>query len=93
MALFRPENRTKSLRNRRLYAAYELAYTLVDFSAAMLFLVGSVLFFYKSLETPAIWCFVIGSVCFALKPTLRIVRELHYVYEGDLKDVAERAES
>ncbi|MBP1850660.1 YrhK family protein [Rhizobium halophytocola] len=92
MALFRPENRTKSQRNRRIYAIYEIAYTLVDFSAAFLFLIGSVLFFYKSLETPAIWCFVIGSVFFALKPTLRVIREFQYLAEGDWEDLAERAE-
>lgn len=90
MQFFNPENRTKSHRNRKIYAVYEIAYTAVDFSAAILFLVGSVLFFYKSLENPAIWCFVIGSVFFALKPTIRIVRELHFLMMGDYSDLAER---
>ena len=90
MQFFNPENRTKSHQNRKIYALYEIAYTAVDFSAAMLFLVGSVLFFYKSLENPAIWLFVIGSACFAMKPTIRIVREIHFLIIGDYSDLAER---
>ncbi|MDN2567204.1 YrhK family protein [Aquibium sp. A9E412] len=91
MSLFAPENRTLSPRHKTLYAAYEIAYTLADFAAAMLFLVGSVLFFYQSLETPAIWCFVFGSALFAVKPTLRLARELHYAAIGDTDDLARRA--
>ena len=59
----------------------------------MLFLVGSVLFFFPSVETPAIWCFAVGSACFALKPTLRLVREVHYLRIGDTEDLAERFSS
>ena len=88
MALFQPENHTRSDRHRRLYAIYELAYTIVDFLAAILFLVGSVMFFFGSLENPAIWCFVVGSACFALKPTLRLAREIHYLAIGDIDDLA-----
>ncbi|MCG6859033.1 MAG: YrhK family protein, partial [Salaquimonas sp.] len=83
MTLFNPENHTRSPRNRRIYAIYEVIYTLVDFSAALLFLVGSILFFYPSLENPAIWCFVIGSVFFMMKPAIRVVREFHYLAIGD----------
>lgn len=90
MALFQVEHHTGSERRRRIYAAYEVAYTAVDFLAAILFLVGSVLFFFKSLENPAIWCFVVGSVCFALKPSLRLARELHYLAIGDTDDLAKR---
>lgn len=90
--IFNPDNRTRSMRSRRIYAYYEIAYTLVDFLAAFLFLVGSVLFFYKSLENPAIWCFVVGSLCFALKPTIRVVREVHFLAIGDFSDLARRVE-
>jgi hypothetical protein len=38
-----------------------------------------VLFFWRSTQVPAIWLFVIGSLCFALKPTLRLMRELSYL--------------
>ena len=43
--LFNPENHTRSQQHKKVYAYCELAYTLVDFSAAALFVVGSVLFF------------------------------------------------
>ena len=36
MALFDPGNREKSPRHAALYAAYEIAFTFVDFAAAML---------------------------------------------------------
>lgn len=54
MKLFRHENRERNHDTRRIYALYELAYTLVDFGAAICFLIGSVLFFWPSVETPAI---------------------------------------
>lgn len=91
MAFFDPDNRTRSPDHRRIYALYEFAFTFVDFAAAILFLVGSVMFFYSSLEHPALWCFVVGSVCFALKPTIRVVREFHLLAIGDYSDLAERA--
>ncbi|MCB1463866.1 MAG: YrhK family protein [Rhodobiaceae bacterium] len=90
MALFDPGNREKSPRHAALYAAYEIAFTFVDFAAAMLFVVGSVLFFWKSYENPAIWCFVIGSLFFLMKPALRLARELHYLAIGDVDDIAAR---
>ena len=34
--------------------------------------------------------FLVGSVCFALKPTIRLVRELQYLAMGDVADVAAR---
>ena len=93
MRLFRHRNREKSRDTRRLYAAFELAYTAIDFSAAVCFLVGSVLFFWKSLETPAIWFFVVGSILFAAKPTLRLVREIKLASMDDEKDLADRFRS
>jgi hypothetical protein len=79
MKIFQPHNSTASPEHERIYAIYEVWYTAVDFLAASLFLVGSVLFFWSSTQTPAIWLFVIGSLCFALKPTLRLMRELSYL--------------
>lgn len=91
MRLFDARNNIKSAKNRRIYTIYQLIYTLVDFGAAMLFLIGSVLFFYQSLQDPAIWCFVAGSVLFATKPTLRLVREVHYLVAGDASENADSA--
>lgn len=79
MKIFHPNNRYASPEHERIYALYEIWYTLVDFLAASLFVVGSVLFFWSSTQVPATWMFVIGSLCFALKPTLRLMRELTYL--------------
>jgi uncharacterized membrane protein YgdD (TMEM256/DUF423 family) len=62
----------------------------VDFSAALCFLIGSILFFRESLMTPATWLFVVGSVLFAAKPTLRLLREVRLYRMGDYADLAER---
>jgi len=90
MRLFQHHNRQKSAESRRIYAIYELAYTIVDFAAATCFVIGSILFLWKAYETPAIWLFVIGSVCFALKPTIRMVREFRLLELGDTDDLADR---
>lgn len=88
--LFRHENRQRSERSKRLYAKLELARTAIDFAAAMCFLAGSVMFFWSALETAAIWFFVVGSVLFAAKPTLSLVREIRLAAAGDDDDLAER---
>lgn len=93
MGYFNPDNRTRSSRNRRIYALYEIAYTAVDFAAALLFLIGSFLFFSEETQYAATWMFVVGSACFALKPTLRLMREIHYAAIGDYDDLAERLNS
>ncbi len=92
MKLFHRDRRNDSDRTRRIYAAYELAYTLVDFGAAVCFLIGSVLFFWAAYETPAVWLFVIGSTLFLAKPAIRLARELRLLAEGDYDDLADRIE-
>lgn len=92
MALFDPGNRTKNRKNADLYATIEVAYTSVDFAAAGLFIVGSILFFKESTMIAATWCFLVGSICFALKPTLRLVRELKYAKRDKVDSLANRAE-
>lgn len=90
MTLFSHANRERSTETRRTYALFELVYTAVDFGAALCFTIGSVMFFWDSLMTPATWFFTIGSVLFMAKPTLRLVRELKLAAMGDSKDLAER---
>ena len=89
MPMFSPENRTKTAEHQRIYALYEVWYTAVDFLAAFQFIIGSVFFFWKSTEDAGIWLFIFGSVCFALKPTIRLMRELKYLRMGDYEDLAE----
>jgi uncharacterized membrane protein YgdD (TMEM256/DUF423 family) len=91
MSLFNSGRSHDSPRLARLYAAYEIAYTGVDFTAAALFVVGSVMFFSEEWQTAGTWCFLIGSICFAAKPTLRLVREVHYARIGGVEALAERA--
>lgn len=90
MKLFRHRNRERSADSRRVYAAFELLYTLVDFLAAVCFLTGSVLFFWPAWETPAVWLFVIGSALFMCKPALRLAREIRLARMGDLDSLSRR---
>ncbi|WP_425098135.1 YrhK family protein [Tropicibacter sp. S64] len=92
MSLFSHENRQKTTETRRLFAAFEIAHTIVDFLAAFCFLIGSILFFWPVYETPAIWLFVIGSFFFAMKPTLKLIREVKLAAMGDADDLAQRYE-
>ncbi|MFD1746570.1 YrhK family protein [Rhizobium helianthi] len=92
MGIFTPGNPLKNERTRHLYALYELIYTAVDLAAAVLFVIGSFLFFSEETKTAGTWCFVVGSIFFAAKPLLRIARELHYWRLGNLDKLAKRAE-
>ncbi|ASJ73336.1 YrhK family protein [Granulosicoccus antarcticus] len=89
MKLFDPGNHQRSARHRRIYAYTELAYTAVDFVAALLFLVGSILFFSSDTTYAGTWLFVVGSVLFGMRPTIKLVREVAYLRIGDLEDVAD----
>jgi uncharacterized membrane protein YhfC len=91
MKLFNHANRQRNADTRRVYARFEIAHTLVDFGAAVCFTIGSVLFFWKQYETPAIWLFTVGSVLFMAKPTLRLAREIKLYRMGKLDALAERA--
>ncbi|SHI83457.1 YrhK family protein [Wenxinia saemankumensis] len=93
MQLFRHENRQRSERTKRYYARSELLYTIVDFGAALSFVVGSILFFWEATTIEATWLFLIGSILFAAKPTIRTVREIKLWRMGDMDDLAERDES
>ena len=91
MALFTDENRQLTPQSRRIFALYEIARTTVDFLAAISFLVGSVLFFKETTQYQATWLFVIGSVFFCLKPTLKLSREIHLWRMGRVEALADRA--
>ena len=93
MKLFRHKNRQQSAHSRAIYARFELAYTAVDFGAALSFVIGSILFFYEELQTAGTWCFLIGSILFAAKPSLRLAREIKLYSLGDTEDLAERLKS
>ncbi|SDN86838.1 YrhK-like protein [Lutimaribacter pacificus] len=90
MPLFSHENRERNAATRRVYAAYEIAHTAVDFLAAISFLVGSVLFLFPDYEGPAVWLFIVGSVFFCMKPTLRLAREIQLWRMGQIEELAGR---
>lgn len=77
MKLFDNELRSASPSHAELVRRYELARTLVEFLAAVTFIIGSIFFFYDSLLFAGTWFFVIGSVLFAVRPTIRLLLELH----------------
>lgn len=79
MKMFDPNNHTRSERHRRVYAKAELAYTIVDFSAAALFVVGSILFFKSATTYEGTWLFLVGSILFGLRPTIKLGREFAYL--------------
>ncbi len=88
MKLFNPDNHTKSEDHKRLYAMCEMAYTVVDFSAAALFVIGSFLFLNESTTYFGTWLFVVGSAAFGLRPTIKLYREIGYLRLGDYDDIA-----
>ena len=88
--LFDTDHRRGSAAQRRRYAIYEIVYTAVDFAAAAFFIIGSVFFFYDSLTHAGTWLFLIGSVLFAAKPTIRLVRDIKLAALGDADDLAQR---
>lgn len=87
MKVFNPANHTRSAEHKRIYAYCELAYTIVDFSAAALFVVGSILFFSEQTTYFGTWLFLIGSVLFGLRPTIKLYREAAYLRVDDYDDV------
>lgn len=87
MKIFNPDNHTRSAEHKRIYAYCELAYTIVDFSAAALFVVGSILFFSEQTTYFGTWLFLIGSVLFGLRPTIKLFREAAYLRVDDYDDV------
>jgi len=89
MRLFDPGNRQLSVRHAEIWAAYELAYTVVDFAAAGMFVTGSALFFYPATTFAATWLFLVGSICFALKPTIRLAREVRLLSLGRVDELAD----
>ncbi|MBR9762880.1 MAG: hypothetical protein GYB53_04955 [Rhodobacteraceae bacterium] len=90
MRLFHHRNRERNAETRRVYALFEIVYTLVDFLAALCFIAGSVLFFYDSLQTAGTWLFLVGSFLFAAKPSLRLAREVKLWRMGRDDTLAER---
>jgi hypothetical protein len=89
--LFDPRDRDVSPQQARRYALFELLHTATDFTAAALFICGSVLFFFESTMRIGTWAFLLGSICFALKPAIRLARELWLAKLDDVDRLASAA--
>ena len=60
-----------------IHRRYETISIINDVCIALFFLVGSIFFFYKSLNYAGIWLFTIGSAQFLVRPMIRLARNLH----------------
>ena len=74
--LFDHNLRSASPDHAELVRRYELARTVIEFLAAVTFVVGSIFFFYESLLFAGTWLFLIGSIFFAIRPSIRLLLEL-----------------
>ena len=90
MRVFDPETRNLSDAHKRVYAYFELLYTLVDVLAAGMFIIGSILFLFPAWVTFATYLFILGSCFFALRPVLRLLRELKFLKMGEIDILAKR---
>jgi len=63
---------------KKIHERYEWLHIANDYASALLFLVGSILFLWPSMELPAVWLFIIGSAVFLNGPFLRTLNK-HYV--------------
>jgi hypothetical protein len=59
-----------------LRAFYFRLHLIADFLAGLLFLVGSVFFLFENLVRAGTWMFVVGSLLFVAKPTIRLAHEI-----------------
>ncbi|MFP7493285.1 YrhK family protein [Terribacillus saccharophilus] len=57
---------------------YQVLYMLNDFLIGLIFLVGSFLFLYESMKTAGCWLFAAGSLLLLIRPTIRLVHDIHY---------------
>ncbi|MEP3047357.1 MAG: YrhK family protein [Roseibium sp.] len=74
--LFDHSIRSASRDHAETVRRYELYRTLVEFLAAVAFIIGSVFFFYDSMIYAGTWLFVVGSILFAVRPSIRLLLEL-----------------
>lgn len=79
----RPQDRSRDVtltighEELRIRGIYEALSITNDFLAGVLFVVGSILFFWKSTTITATWFFLVGSILFVARPGIRLVRRIH----------------
>lgn len=61
---------------RQRYEALSIAN---DILVGLWFIIGSILFFFPSTSTTAIWLFLIGSIEMIIRPIIRMARKVHLI--------------
>lgn len=61
----------------KVYQGYSRLYDSIDALSAIAFIIGSALFFSESTQREATWLFLVGSVFFAVRPLVHVVRDFH----------------
>lgn len=89
--LFDPTSRQITPQQARRYATFEILHTIVDFLAAFLFVVGSALFFSETTKMAGTLCFLIGSLFFMAKPSIRLLREFWLARLNNVDSLAGKA--
>lgn len=56
---------------------YEVLSIANDILVGMWFIIGSILFFWTSTSTLAIWLFLLGSIEMIIRPVIRLARKVH----------------
>ncbi|SIS40216.1 YrhK family protein [Salimicrobium flavidum] len=57
---------------------YKVLYTVNDFTSGLWFFIGSILFYFSEpMKTWGVTLFVLGSIQFMVRPTIRLVHEAH----------------
>ena len=72
-----PAFHTLTPRHATISGRYQAVRTFIDFGAAFCFVAGSVLFLYPAAGSFSGRLFLIGSLLFAVKPTIDLVRAFH----------------
>lgn len=78
MAIFESIDISKmSEEKKRKYARYELILTFLEFFGGLTFIIGSFLFLSEATTLLGTYFFIVGSFFFALRPTVKFIREYH----------------
>jgi len=60
-----------------IHRRYETAVLANDFLIGIWFTVGSVMFLYPAYEKTGAWVFLIASIQFLIRPSIRLARNIH----------------
>lgn len=77
--LFDPDSYTLSDAHKKVYGFYERLYTVIEFLAALMFVVGSIFYFYPELDFYGTCLFLVGSLFFMARPFVTMAREFNIV--------------